>query len=234
MRTLIRFDRPIYGPQLRYVSILAILVSEQSVADPSQFLEKAYDTNPNMRYYALRSVMKGAYHRYGISIVSLIHYIALRYIKLRTSAGSNLDELARGINQNPLKRSVDVNDPSHAYTSALLQAFQDPLDLENAIHVPLLKDRMKNGWLVWTSNDERFLAPPYTGSVFQPWEDGSAEAIEILQNVCCDKAFWSSISTYFSEENNQESVTMDHISATKSICTSASSRRIYQFPEGHL
>lgn len=114
---------------------------------------------------------------------------------------------------------MPVVNPSDSYTDTILKAFKEPLDVDKAVKEPVLIDRMKTGWLVWSKKDERYLAPPLKGSVYQ-WEQASEDAIDALRSVCSDADFWRSLSTHFAEENNQESLTMDHISATKSICKS--------------
>ena len=146
--------------------------------------------------------------------------LALRYIKLRTSCGRNLIDLALGINRNPLRRAVEVNEPSEDYTTEILESFKEPLNLQCAFHEPIIKDRLVSGWLVWGTTDERFLAPAPNTSTFQPWEPGSAGAVEIVRRVCCDPEYWNAVATYFAEETSQETLTMDNISATKSICKS--------------
>ncbi|KAF8587302.1 hypothetical protein K439DRAFT_1645895 [Ramaria rubella] len=179
LRTLVRREQPTYGPQLGY------------------FLEKARDTNPTMRYYALRSIMK-----------------TLRYIKLRTSCGSDLKSLALGINRNPLQKLLPVINPSEDYTISVLQSFKDVMQNHHVDDGPLFKDRMTVGWLVWGATDERYLAPSPDKSTFQPWEPESAEAVSIVRTVCCEVEYWKSIATYFAEETSQETLTMDNISAT--------------------
>lgn len=144
--------------------------------------------------------------------------LALRYIKLRTSCGSNLLDLAMGINRNPLRRALPVTKHSEDYTAHILESFKDILEPEHASQAPLLKDRMTSGWLVWGTTDDRYVGPALDSSTFQPWETGSLEAVAIVRTMCCDVGYWRSIGTYFAEETNAETLTMDNVSATKSIC----------------
>ncbi|GJJ09449.1 hypothetical protein Clacol_003672 [Clathrus columnatus] len=124
--------------------------------------------------------------------------------------------LALGINHNPLKVLVAVQKPTEKYTQNLLSAFRQNLDPLLASKSPLLKDRMKTGWLVWGTVDERYLAPPLQSNCL-PWSTTSAGAVENLMKICCTEDFWHSMSVYFAEETNQGSLTMDNISCTKSI-----------------
>lgn len=117
-----------------------------------------------------------------------------------------------------MKVLVAIDNPSERYTQELLLAFRETLDPLVASKTPLLKDRMKVGWLVWGSVDERYLAPPPTHSDYLPWTSDNATAIEILMKTCCSEDFWNSMSIYFAEETNQRSLSTDNISCTKSIC----------------
>lgn len=142
----------------------------------------------------------------------------MRYIKLRTFCHGDPRDLALGINRNPLKILVSVQEPTEKYTQESLLAFRQTLDPFIASKTPLLKDRMKVGWLVWGAVDERYLAPPLTISDHSPWAKDNGEAVKILMETCCSEDFWHRVSTYFAEETNQRNLTMDNISCTKSIC----------------
>jgi len=113
---------------------------------------------------------------------------------------------------------VEVTEPSQDYTTEVLESFKDPLDLQRAFQEPMIKDSLISGWLVWGATDDRFLAPAPDTSTFQPWDPGSAEAVEIVRRVCCDPEYWNAVATYFAEETSQDTLTVDNISATKSIC----------------
>jgi proteasome activator subunit 4 len=146
------------------------------------------------------------------------HFLALRYIKLRTSCGSNLLDLALGINRNPLRKTLPVIKPSEDYTTDILESFKHTLEPQTASQAPLYKDRMTSGWLVWATTDDRYIGPALESSTFQPWEPNSLEAVNNVHAMCCRVEYWRSLSTYFAEESSQETLTMDNISATKSIC----------------
>jgi proteasome activator subunit 4 len=126
---------------------------------------------------------------------------------------------------------VPVEDPSDDYTSRALASYKSTLDFQRAAEVPLLKDHMKSGWLVWASTDERYLMPLPDQYTFQPWEAESIDAVRVVEHTCCKEAFWRSIVTYFAEETNEETLTLHNISATKSICTSFHFRAILFIPD---
>jgi proteasome activator subunit 4 len=56
---------------------------------------------------------------------------AIRYIKLRTFARGPIDLIFER-NNNPLKQSMAVREPSHDFTHDLLAQFQTPVDLLKA------------------------------------------------------------------------------------------------------
>lgn len=111
-----------------------------------------------------------------------------------------------------------MSDPSEAYTTDMLESFKHMVDPQYASQIPVFKDRMSSGWLVWAARDHRYLGPAFDASTFQPWEPRSVEAVNIVSAVCCDAGYWRLIATYFAEETGQEILTVDNISATKSIC----------------
>jgi len=56
---------------------------------------------------------------------------AVRYIKLRTFAQGPVDLIFEQ-NNNPLKQSVAIAEPSHDFTRDFLAQFQGPVDLIKA------------------------------------------------------------------------------------------------------
>jgi proteasome activator subunit 4 len=56
---------------------------------------------------------------------------AIRYMKLRTFAHEPID-LTFERNNNPLKQSIAIRDPSHDFTREFLAQFQVPVDLIKA------------------------------------------------------------------------------------------------------
>ena len=59
----------------------------------------------------------------------------LRFIKLRTTAVGPMD-LVLERNQNPLKKSLEIDHPSHSFTSKHLADLKEPIDLKNASGMP--------------------------------------------------------------------------------------------------
>ena len=54
-----------------------------------------------------------------------------RFIKLRTFSEGPAD-LALELTHNPLKRKVQVLQPTHSFTALFLDQFKEPLDIEKA------------------------------------------------------------------------------------------------------
>jgi proteasome activator subunit 4 len=59
----------------------------------------------------------------------------LRFIKLRTTATGPID-LVLERNYNPLKRSLEITDPSHSFVSKHLADLKTPIDLKAASGMP--------------------------------------------------------------------------------------------------
>ena len=59
----------------------------------------------------------------------------LRFIKLRTTATNPVDLILER-NRNPLKKSLEIDSPTHAFTSKHLADLKAPIDLESASGIP--------------------------------------------------------------------------------------------------
>lgn len=58
-----------------------------------------------------------------------------RFVKLRTFSRGP-EDIALENNRNPLKRNLQVLQPTHSFTSKFLDQFKDPLDLDKARKEP--------------------------------------------------------------------------------------------------
>jgi proteasome activator subunit 4 len=58
-----------------------------------------------------------------------------RFVKLRTFSHGP-EDLALEINHNPLKRDLQVLQPTHSFTTKFLHQFKGPLDLDKAREEP--------------------------------------------------------------------------------------------------
>ncbi|CAA7258799.1 unnamed protein product [Cyclocybe aegerita] len=162
------------------------------------FLEKVHEDHPTIRYYAQRAVMK-----------------SLRNIKLRTFCTNAID-LALMRSHNPLQRWVKTM-PSPHTTRDFLHQYKVPVDLHSSKQKPVFYDKNPPGWLVWNDTIAMYTQPHPSKSTFQPWEAASADAIETIRKITTTSDFWESVSTYYSEENHETSVTQDNVSCVKSI-----------------
>ncbi|KAJ6627245.1 hypothetical protein B0H10DRAFT_1941394 [Mycena sp. CBHHK59/15] len=183
LRTLIRRDAALTPEQIRY------------------FMEKTYDSNPSMRYYAQRASMK-----------------SLRNVKLRTLALEPAD-LILNRNHNPLEQNITVK-PSHELTKKILDAYKTPLDLRHVPQEPLFLDKDPPGWLAWGNSVALYKPPDSTQSTFQPWERLSEKAIAAVREIAVTASFWKQLAMYFSEENHEVAIIVDNVSYVKSICLS--------------
>lgn len=59
----------------------------------------------------------------------------LRFIKLRTTTADPVD-LVLERNHNPLKKSLEIDNPSHSFTSKHLTDLKTPVDLKSASGIP--------------------------------------------------------------------------------------------------
>ncbi|KAJ7462702.1 hypothetical protein B0H11DRAFT_2310714 [Mycena galericulata] len=180
LRAVIRRDAPLTPAQIRY------------------FMAKTQDSNPSMRYYAQRAVMK-----------------SLRNLKLRTFCREPTD-LILGRNHNPLKQKLNV-EPSHELTRKFLEAYKVPLDLSRVQQGPVFLDKNPPGWLTWCDSISVFKVPDAVKSTFQPWETLSDPAVAAVRDIALTTAFWKQLAMYFSEENHEVTIIMDNVSYVKSI-----------------
>lgn len=79
-------------------------------------------------------------------------------------------------------------------------------------------ERNPPGWLTWPKTLSVYKPPDSIKSTFQPWDSASAAAIEAVRKLATDPTFWKALSTYYSEENHEESITQDNVSVVKSLC----------------
>ncbi|KAJ7456675.1 hypothetical protein FB451DRAFT_613190 [Mycena latifolia] len=180
LRALIRRDAPLSAEQIRY------------------FMEKTHDSNPSIRYYAQRAVMK-----------------SLRNVKLRTFSREPTG-LILGRNHNPLKQKLHI-EPSHELTQKLLNAYMTPLDLNRLEKGSQFLDKDPPGWLAWGDSLSVYNPPDTTSSTFQPWENSSAQAIAAVREIALTPTFWTQLAMYFSEENHEVAIILDNVSYVKSI-----------------
>jgi len=59
----------------------------------------------------------------------------LRFIKLRTTTADPMD-LVLERNHNPLKKSLEIDNPSHSFTSRHLADLKAPVDLKTVPGMP--------------------------------------------------------------------------------------------------
>ncbi|KAL4069445.1 hypothetical protein J3A83DRAFT_4095440 [Scleroderma citrinum] len=162
------------------------------------FLETLYESNPTM--YAQRAVMK-----------------ALRYIKLRTFCPDPAS-LALSFPRNPLKVEWPIKDCA-ASTDQIFGAYfagRPVTDSEPLLIESLYFDHMVEGWLACNATHTAYASPHSHTSAFQ-WELGSQDAISCVREMAKDADFWDKVAGYFAEENQESTVTQDHISCVKSI-----------------
>ncbi|KAJ7102239.1 hypothetical protein B0H15DRAFT_813790 [Mycena belliarum] len=180
LRGILRRDAPLSAEQIRY------------------FVEKTHDSNPSIRYYAQRAIVKG-----------------LRNVKLRTLSWQPTD-LILGRNHHPLKRILSM-EPSHEQTEKLLDAYMAPLDLDRVDNDSQFLDKDPPGWLVWGCSFTVYKLPDRTSSTFQPWETKSAPAIAALREIVLTPTFWAKLAIFFAEQNTETEIIMDNVSYVKSI-----------------
>ncbi|KAH7923993.1 hypothetical protein BV22DRAFT_1196262 [Leucogyrophana mollusca] len=179
LRTLLRRDMPTSAAHIRL------------------FMDKSHDSNPNMRYYAQRGVMK-----------------ALRYIKLRTYCRDPA-ALALGAPHNPLKRTIPIR-PSHPFTVKVTESYKLQTPLNELGNEPVYLDEMLQGWIAW-SPETTFCAQPQLTTPTFVWEKVSESTVACVREIALDANFWKKLTTHFAEENHETVVVQDHISCVKSI-----------------
>ncbi|KAJ4489583.1 hypothetical protein C8J55DRAFT_557490 [Lentinula edodes] len=178
LRTLVRRDKPLTSAQMTY------------------FLDSVHDSQPTIRYYAQRAILK-----------------ITRTIKLRTFCTSP-EDLYLGRNQNPLKQTVVVDDPSHALLQKFLKDYRYSIDINQDL---LFCDKDPQGWIAWGRSISLYEPPHPTHSSLLPWESASQEAVSAASQIATRPEFWKKLNKYLSEENSETSMTQDNVSCIKSI-----------------
>ncbi|KAH7914507.1 hypothetical protein BJ138DRAFT_1143879 [Hygrophoropsis aurantiaca] len=168
-----------------------------SAAHVQLFFEKACDSNPNMRYYAHRGIMK-----------------ALRYIKLRTYC-KDPAALALAEPHNPLKRDIPVPS-SHTFTTEVARSYRSQESLEQLGNELVYLDVMLEGWIAWRPEVVFYAQPHLTKPTFE-WETSSQMVVEYVREKALSADFWKKFTAHFAEENHENEVDEDHISCVKSI-----------------
>ncbi|KAF7789227.1 hypothetical protein EIP86_000168 [Pleurotus ostreatoroseus] len=139
-----------------------------------------------------------------------------RFIKLRTFSHDAAD-LALEQNHNPLKRKVQIIDPSKDFTTKSLDEYRAPLDPDQARREPVLRDKMGSGWLAWRNTVDAYLLPPEQTSVLLPWDPSNAAAVAAIREVAVEASFWAKLAKHYSAENHSDVIVQDNASCVKSI-----------------
>lgn len=82
----------------------------------------------------------------------------------------------------------------------------------------VLFDKNPPGWIIWNDSISLYKLPHSTESTFQPWEAGSADAIDAIREIVTHGKYWEDLAVYYAEENHETTVIQDDISCVKSIC----------------
>ncbi|KAH7880399.1 uncharacterized protein C8R40DRAFT_1165366 [Lentinula edodes] len=178
LRTLVRRDKPLTSAQMTY------------------FLDSVHDSQPTIRYYAQRAILK-----------------ITRTLKLRTFCTSP-EDLYLGRNQNPLKQTVVVDNPSHALLQKFSKDYRYFIDINQDL---LFCDKNPQGWIAWGRSISLYEPPHPTHSSLLPWESASQEAVSAASQIATRPEFWEKLNKYLSEENSETSMTQDNVSCIKSL-----------------
>ncbi|KAF9785996.1 hypothetical protein BJ322DRAFT_1005050 [Thelephora terrestris] len=161
------------------------------------FVEKTCDDHPSI--YSQRAVMK-----------------VLRFIKLRTTTSDPIDLILER-NHNPLKKSLEIDNPSRSFTSQHLADLKTPVSLKDASGMPIYFERTLTGWLVWDKSIGVYDGADLKEPAVQKWEEGSQPAISAVQEVVQDKKFWEKLAVHYTSENQTSQLVQDNVSTVKSL-----------------
>jgi proteasome activator subunit 4 len=78
----------------------------------------------------------------------------------------------------------------------------------------ILEDKPYSGWLVW-NQERRFLFPAEDRSTLRPWT--SADAVASVKEAIMTDKYWEKLSTFYAEENHNETLVADNVACVKSI-----------------
>ncbi len=137
---------------------------------------------------------------------------ALLLLKLRTMCKSDVDLLLMR-STNPLKQLDKLDLPvSEQFTEQYFQEFGAALSPDSK-----LRDKTSQGWLVWS--DESTYYKPSTEGEGVPfvWDESSKGAVEAIQAIVTDGAWWERIFTDLSQEKSRNYIGAETINLIKSI-----------------
>ncbi|KZV77572.1 hypothetical protein PENSPDRAFT_621096 [Peniophora sp. CONT] len=181
LRTMVRKDAPTSEEHVKY------------------FLNKAHDSQPTLRYYSQRAIMKVS-----------------RYIKLRTFA-KGPEDLVHEHNSDPLKGHLTITGPAREFTAQFLADFRKPLDAVAAGSKPVLVDRATSGWIAWGSSITAYRLPDVTSPSLAPWRPDAAPALAAVRAQAEDDKFWRALSVHYAAENHADTVVSDNMACVKSV-----------------
>jgi proteasome activator subunit 4 len=88
----------------------------------------------------------------------------------------------------------------------------------------MLCEKIGSGWLAWAPTVDLFVVPQGMSSLEDKWTLEHRDSIAIYREHAMDSKFWRALSKHFSAENHAQSLSQDHVSCVKSICTPYSLR----------
>ncbi|KAF9978770.1 hypothetical protein BGZ73_000417 [Actinomortierella ambigua] len=174
--------------------------------------------SPELTEYYTRAVLSEMSPIRRIAISSLT--TVLVHIKLRTFAKDDVYSLVVRKSSNPLRRTVTLpDDLPDNFTWEYLKKSVTEID-ETHPESSLLDDSVATGWLVWPKTFKAYL-PRANDFEFPEIEQDSQAAYSILETVFSQKAFWTSLMTFMSQEparsDAHDTFTSEHARLYKSI-----------------
>jgi proteasome activator subunit 4 len=141
-----------------------------------------------------------------------------RHIKLKTYCKTP-QSLIAGKSTNPLLEDI-LTKHCHDFTLNILRNYKVPYNPTKGNRRPIFRDRDPDGWSCLKETLTLYQPPDEMKSTFLPWQDSTYEALEAIRSFALDSDFWQSLSFRYSEETNETSLSLDHVSCVKSLCMS--------------
>ncbi|KAH8835425.1 hypothetical protein DL96DRAFT_1702409 [Flagelloscypha sp. PMI_526] len=145
------------------------------------------------------------------------HHATIRYVGDSTSPFFLLAlKYFTGKSTNPLLEDI-LTKHCHDFTLNILRNYKVPYNPTKGNRRPIFRDRDPDGWSCLKETLTLYQPPDEMKSTFLPWQDSTYEALEAIRSFALDSDFWQSLSFRYSEETNETSLSLDHVSCVKSL-----------------
>lgn len=80
-----------------------------------------------------------------------------------------------------------------------------------------IMDDDPSGWIAHSGTVKQYQSPHQSKPTFQPWEEPSSDAVEVVRTTATKEIFWKDLCGRYSEEKQEYTIAQDNVSVIKSI-----------------